>query len=186
MDKSLGNNIKTMRKQKGFTQEELASQLGVTSQAVSRWEAGSGMPDVSMIVPLAQILEVTTDAIFGLDKMHYDDTILENVKTRLKQIHKGQRKSQNALEDYRVHASFEEAVSFGIWGLKVLDTLSEDKESEECINTFRRRIYIYIIEACLRAQRTEEARIHLNEMLDKHITSPTDEDVIRLQQKIGE
>lgn len=98
MDKTIGSNIKTMRKQKGFTQEELAGQLGVTPQAVSRWEAGNGMPDVSMIVPLAMILEVTTDALFGLDKMHYDDTIIESVKAQLKQIHKGENKAQNALK----------------------------------------------------------------------------------------
>lgn len=47
-------NIKVMRKRCGYTQEELADQLGVTAQAISRWESGVGMPDVSLIVPLAR------------------------------------------------------------------------------------------------------------------------------------
>lgn len=40
---NIGDNIRTARKRKGFTQEELAKQIGVTSQAVSRWESGAGM-----------------------------------------------------------------------------------------------------------------------------------------------
>ena len=51
---NLGSNIRNFRKNKGFTQEELAGMLGVTPQAVSRWESEAGMPDVSMIVPIAQ------------------------------------------------------------------------------------------------------------------------------------
>ena len=42
MEKHLGANIKAFRKNKGFTQEELAGMLGVTPQAVSRWESESG------------------------------------------------------------------------------------------------------------------------------------------------
>lgn len=45
----IGNNIKIIRKQIGLTQEELALHIGVTPQAVSRWENGTGMPDISMV-----------------------------------------------------------------------------------------------------------------------------------------
>ena len=47
---SLGNNIKIFRKKLGLTQEELASQLYVTSQAVSKWESENGLPDTAQIV----------------------------------------------------------------------------------------------------------------------------------------
>ena len=57
----IGNNIKIIRKQIGLTQEELALHIGVTPQAVSRWENGTGMPDISMVVPLAKTLNVSTD-----------------------------------------------------------------------------------------------------------------------------
>ena len=64
----IGNNIKIIRKQIGLTQEELALHIGVTPQAVSRWENGTGMPDISMVVPLAKTLNVSTDYLFGLEK----------------------------------------------------------------------------------------------------------------------
>lgn len=72
----------------GLTQEELASQVGVTSQAVSRWESGSGLPDISMIVPLSQILSVSTDTLFGLDKTRQDEAIYMDVRHAYEKITK--------------------------------------------------------------------------------------------------
>ena len=83
---SLGNNIKYARKKLGLTQEELAGQLGVTPQAVSKWEKGTGMPDISMIVPLAQTLSVSTDTLFGLEETNLDDSIYLAITKDLEQI----------------------------------------------------------------------------------------------------
>ena len=63
---SMGQIIKDLRKKNGFTQEELAERLGVTYQAVSKWENGTGMPDISQVVPLASIFKVSTDVLFGI------------------------------------------------------------------------------------------------------------------------
>lgn len=63
----IGQNIRRFRKNCGYTQEELALQLKVTSQAISRWESGSGMPDVSLLLPLSKALGVTLDALFGAE-----------------------------------------------------------------------------------------------------------------------
>ena len=65
MSISIGENIKIMRHKCGFTQEQLAAQLSVTPQAVSKWENGGGLPDLSLIVPLAQIFGITTDSLLG-------------------------------------------------------------------------------------------------------------------------
>ena len=67
MSTTLGSNIKVYRKNKGITQEELSSLLNVTPQAVSKWESGASLPDVSMLVPLAQIFGVSTDVLLGYD-----------------------------------------------------------------------------------------------------------------------
>ena len=75
MNNSLGNNIKAFRKNKGLTQEELAGLLNVTPQAVSRWESEVGMPDVAMIIPLAQILGVTRQTIIAIENNKYDPTL---------------------------------------------------------------------------------------------------------------
>lgn len=66
MEMTMGKVIKKLRKDRGFTQEELAERLGVTYQAISKWENDSGLPDVSQIVPLASIFEVSTDVLFGI------------------------------------------------------------------------------------------------------------------------
>ncbi len=82
----IGDNIKIARKRKGFTQEELASQIGVTAQAVSRWESGSGMPDISMIVPLAQVLSVSTDMLFGMEKIGNYNQLYIQITNRFSEI----------------------------------------------------------------------------------------------------
>ena len=69
MGSTLGRNIKIYRKNKGFTQEELAELLNITPQAISKWESESGLPDVSMLIPLAQVLGVSTDALLGYDSI---------------------------------------------------------------------------------------------------------------------
>lgn len=70
---TIGQNIKAFRKELGLTQEELASQLCVTAQAVSKWESDAGLPDTAQIVPLAKALNVTTDALFGVEMGNFDE-----------------------------------------------------------------------------------------------------------------
>ena len=54
-----GITIKTLREKKGLTQTELAEVLGVSSKAVSKWETAKGLPDISLIEPLANALSVS-------------------------------------------------------------------------------------------------------------------------------
>ena len=62
----IGIKIKELRKKKDMTQEKLAEYLHVSFQAVSKWETGAASPDLSVIVPLARLLDVTTDELFGI------------------------------------------------------------------------------------------------------------------------
>jgi len=73
MSQSIGQTIKRLRKERNFTQEELAEQLNVTSQAVSKWENETGMPDISQVVPLASVFGVSTDVLFGVEGTTADD-----------------------------------------------------------------------------------------------------------------
>lgn len=61
----LGARIRQLRMEKGFTQEAFANELGVTAQAVSKWETGIGCPDIGMLPILARILGVSIDSLFG-------------------------------------------------------------------------------------------------------------------------
>ena len=69
MEIKLGENIKELRKNSGYTQEDLAQVLGVSYQAVSRWESGNGYPDISLLPSIAEFFDVT------LDELMYDSTI---------------------------------------------------------------------------------------------------------------
>ena len=62
---TMGKRISDLRKSKGMTQEQLAQQLGVTAQAVSKWENDLSCPDISILPPLAEALGVTTDELLG-------------------------------------------------------------------------------------------------------------------------
>ena len=65
MNETMGQIIRRLRKNADLTQEDLADQLGITYQTVSRWENDTGMPDVSQIVPLANVFDVPIDVLFG-------------------------------------------------------------------------------------------------------------------------
>lgn len=59
----IGKRIQCLRREKKLTQEQLASALGVTSAAVSKWETNAAMPDVTMLCPLARMLGITVDEL---------------------------------------------------------------------------------------------------------------------------
>ncbi len=75
----LGNQIKALRLRKGVTQEALAEHLGVTSQAVSKWERGSASPDISLLPQLSAYFGVTIDELFALR----DDIRMERIQNML-------------------------------------------------------------------------------------------------------
>ena len=55
----IGAFLKTLRREKNMTQEQLAEQLGVSSRTVSRWETGSNIPDISLLAELAEFYDVS-------------------------------------------------------------------------------------------------------------------------------
>ena len=66
MNETIGQRILRLRKSKGLTQEQLAEKVGVTAQAVSKWENDVSLPDIQIIPALSGILGVSTDALLGV------------------------------------------------------------------------------------------------------------------------
>ena len=60
-----GENLKTLRKQKGFSQEELATRLHVVRQTISKWEKNLSVPDADTLIRLAEVLEVSVSELLG-------------------------------------------------------------------------------------------------------------------------
>lgn len=65
MNETLGTNIMRLRKEAGLTQEQLANALGISYQAVSKWENGVSCPDISTLPLLADLFSVSIDSLFG-------------------------------------------------------------------------------------------------------------------------
>lgn len=61
----LGDNIRILRKEKGFTQETFAQQLNVVRQTVSKWEKGTSVPDAEMLSTISEVLEVPVSTLLG-------------------------------------------------------------------------------------------------------------------------
>ncbi|MGN0629549.1 MAG: helix-turn-helix domain-containing protein [Oscillospiraceae bacterium] len=66
---SFGSFVAGLRKEKGFTQKELAARLFVSDKAVSKWESGRSLPDVSLLVPLSESLGVTVTELLECRRM---------------------------------------------------------------------------------------------------------------------
>ena len=86
MKETMGQIIRRLRRERGMTQEELAEILGVTFQAVSKWENDTGMPDISQVVPLARLFGVSTDTIFGVSGMNDSDEVRNIIKNAQKNL----------------------------------------------------------------------------------------------------
>ena len=76
----IAENIRTLRKQHSFTQEQLSEALGVTVSAVYKWESGQSVPEVKMLMELADLFEISVDTLLGYDRQN------ENVDNRIKRI----------------------------------------------------------------------------------------------------
>lgn len=71
---NMADRIQYLRKTKGFSQEELADKMGVSRQAVSKWESEQSTPDIEKIIMMSEIFEVTTDYILkGIEPVNMTD-----------------------------------------------------------------------------------------------------------------
>lgn len=90
MELKIGEKISKYRKLKGFTQEQLGESVGVSGQAVSKWENG-GVPDTYLLPTISKVLGVSIDALFGVEKKISDytqDEILDDLfKFCLQKMH---------------------------------------------------------------------------------------------------
>jgi flagellar biosynthesis component FlhA len=74
MKEAIGEIICMRRQDKKMTQEEFASRLGVTSQAVSKWERGNGLPDITLVEGICRILDLSANTLLGID----NNKVVEN------------------------------------------------------------------------------------------------------------
>ena len=76
----MGQKIKQLRFKAGLTQEQLAEQMGVSAQSVSKWETGASMPDISLLPILAETFGVSIDELFDLTREQRFLNPLSNIR----------------------------------------------------------------------------------------------------------
>lgn len=79
--KNFGAFIAERRKAKNMTQADLASKLQITDKAISRWERGKGFPDISLLMPLADALELSLMELMRSERIEADEICLADDKT---------------------------------------------------------------------------------------------------------
>lgn len=92
----LGDNIRELRKQKGYSQETFAQKLHVVRQTVSKWESGTSVPDASMLIKIAEELEVSVSELLGAHIANETDT--DTIAERLMSINE-----QLVIRNRRIH-----------------------------------------------------------------------------------
>ena len=94
----IGEFLKALRKSKGYTQQEVAESLYVTQKTVSRWENGEGIPDINIIVSVAEFYEVTVDELLKGERKNKEQaeyTIKQKSKSKFKLIDNKLSSKQN-------------------------------------------------------------------------------------------
>ena len=82
----LKENIKSMRKSKGLSQEELAIKLNVVRQTISKWEQGLSVPDSEMLVTISEVLETPVSTLLGENISEYKVDDLKAISEKLEII----------------------------------------------------------------------------------------------------
>ncbi|MBR6506720.1 MAG: helix-turn-helix transcriptional regulator [Clostridia bacterium] len=125
MEKTLGHRILSLRKEKSLTQEELSELLGVSAQAVSKWENDAACPDIMLLPKLAKILGVTTDLLLSGEKEQ--DTVfvpqaerksMEKMMLRVRVISSDGHKVNINLPVALVKVIVENGISIGNFGIE--------------------------------------------------------------------
>jgi transcriptional regulator with XRE-family HTH domain len=85
MKQTLGTRLIELRKKKGWTQDQLAVKLSISSQAISKWENDTSMPDIGLLVKIAELYNVTTDYLLG-NKHVSEVSMVSNSKKDLNKL----------------------------------------------------------------------------------------------------
>ncbi len=95
MQLNIGENIRSFRKKRNLTQEQLAEAVGVTVGAVSKWETNQSSPDINMIVLLAEFFETSIDVLLGYQ---LQTTHIKEAKERIKNFYQTKKYESGKLE----------------------------------------------------------------------------------------
>ena len=82
----LKDNIRTLRKEKGLSQEELAVKLNVVRQTVSKWEQGLSVPDAEMLIKIAEVFDTPVNVLLGENFSEGKEDDLKKISEKLEVV----------------------------------------------------------------------------------------------------
>ena len=126
----IGKYIKTLRKNKNMTQKELADELSVSFQAVSKWEIGETLPDTSLLLKLCDTLDTSVDKLLNGGAIVMND----NKMIKLENIIEGFNSIENVKKCFGEHSTFYKGMVQGINSLMNIDF-------EEALEKYKEVLY---------------------------------------------
>ena len=132
--------LKALRKEKGVSQEKLADFLGVTFQAVSKWETGSTMPDITFLPQIASYYDITVDELLGVGEINKQEKIHEYLMKNHKLGRDGQIFERVELwrEAYR---EFPNDMAVNEWLMQALFNTKDEKFYDEILSLGERILH---------------------------------------------
>ena len=91
----IGQFIKAIRKEKNLTQREVAEKLNISEKTVSKWETGNGLPEVSLMLPLCELLEISVNELLSgerLDEKRYFEKAEQNIMSLMEEKAEAKKK----------------------------------------------------------------------------------------------
>ncbi len=176
---SIGEKIKELRKERNMTQAQLAEKLGVTYQAVSKWENGTASPDISIIPDITRAFSVSADVLFDLvnpdvkkEEIYADyRDILDNTNSILR----ARRLLEKAIKEFPKEYKF-----YILLGKMVCDCVGSDSLTLDNADIqYALRCYNKVIDEC-----TDEETVNFAKLGRYVIYSNTDDKT--LEQYTGE
>ena len=128
----LKEQLKKLRRERGGTQEDLAAHLGVTVQAVSKWERGEGFPDINLLPAIASFYDVSIDDLLGVGQLEKEKKIEEYRKRSIELSHEGKNEARVAVWR-EAQKEFPNDLSVIKWLMDALGIEDRRKNAEEII-----------------------------------------------------
>lgn len=133
---NIGDTIFQLRKKQNITQEKLADMVGVSAGAVSKWETGNSMPDISLLSALARALNTSLDILLSFRQELSEKEVI-NIKQELINIflHEGYTKGEMKCLEYLTEYPNSMFLKFSVAGLLQMYLMMADNRSDEYVKS---------------------------------------------------
>lgn len=142
MELHFSENVKQLRKSRGFTQEQLAEALGVTTGAVYKWENGLAMPEIKMLVELADFFEISVDFLLDYEVQKGGvDAAISRIRTlrNERKLAESACEAEKALQKYPNHFK----VIYQASSTYYLMVTQDEKAAQRCIELLERACQLF-------------------------------------------